>query len=334
MILKIISRFFQAVMVMVFVSLLSFILFRFVGDPVETMVGVEATQEDRAVLRECLGLNDPFYIQFGRFISNAVRGEFGISYSSQRPVKELLTERLPATLELVFVSVIFALGIGVPLGVFTGLKQKSALSKVILTLTLGGVSIPVFVIGILLIYLFSVVLNILPSFGRGDTVQIGNWSTGLLTANGWRSILLPSVTLCIYQLTLIVRIIRAEMLEVLRTDYIKFGRARGLTNCSINYRHAFKNTMVPVITVIGLQIGSITAFSVTTETVFQWPGMGLLFIQAVQTADIPIMAAYFLFVALLFVAINFIVDLLYTVVDPRFRTQQTVKLNHANEGMA
>ncbi|WP_319478423.1 ABC transporter permease [Marispirochaeta aestuarii] len=316
----------QSILVMLFVSLISFVLFRFVGDPVESMVGIQSTEEDREFLRDKLGLNDPFYVQFGHFVGNMVSGDFGISYSSQRPVKDLLIERLPATLELVFVSVILSLGIGIPLGVFTALRQKSALSKAILTLTLVGVSIPVFVIGILLIYLFSVILNILPSFGRGDLVHIGNWATGLLTVSGWRSIILPAVTLCIFQLTLIVRIIRSEMLEVLRTDFIKFGRARGLTDRSINYRHALRNTMVPVLTVIGLQIGTIIAFSIITETVFQWPGMGLLFIHAVQTSDIPIMAAYLVFVALLFVIINSIVDLLYLAVDPRLRTHRTVKL--------
>jgi len=327
MIFYVLKRIFQAAAVMLFVAFISFILFNYVGDPVNNMVGQEATIEDREALRERLGLNDPVVVQFSRFVAHALEGDFGISYRLQRPVKDLIAERLPATLELVFASAVLALALGIPLGIYTGLHRDTWLSRLILSGSLAGVSLPTFVIGILLIYVFSVSLNMLPSYGRGETVRIiGSWTTGFLTASGWQAIILPSITLCLYQLTLILRIVRAEMLEVLLTDYIKFARARGLTDRAINFGHALKNTLVPVITVTGLQLGSLIAFSIITETVFQWPGMGFLFIQAVHFADVPIMAAYMVLVALFFVIINLIVDLLYFVVDPRLRIERTVTI--------
>jgi peptide/nickel transport system permease protein len=320
----VIKRLLQSVAVMLFVAFVCFVLSNYVGDPVNNMVGQEATIADRAALRQELGLNDPIVFQFGRFVSRAVQGDFGISYRMQRPVKVLLQERLPATLELVLVSALLALFIGIPCGVYTGLHRDNWLSRVILSTSLVGVSLPTFVTGILLIYLFAVTFSLLPSFGRGTVVKAGFWTTGFLTASGWKAIILPSITLCLYQLTLILRIVRSEMLEVLRTDYIKFARARGLTNRAIHFGHALKNTLIPVITVTGLQVGSLIAFSIITETVFQWPGMGFLFIQAVLFADIPIMAAYMTLVALFFVIINLIVDLLYFVVDPRLRIERRV----------
>lgn len=320
----IIQRVFQAIAVMIVVALVSFLLFNFVGDPVDNMVGQEATYAERVAIRDSLGLNDPFLVQFVRFLGNAVQGEFGISYRLQRPVAALISERMPATLELVGASAFLAILLGVPLGVYTGIKRDAISSKLILTFSLIGVSLPTFVIGILLIYLFSVILGILPSFGRGEAVQIGWWSTGFLTVSGWKAIIMPSVTLALFQMTLILRLVRSEMLEVMRTDYIKFARARGLPNRMINFGHAFKNTLVPVITIIGLNVGSLIAFSIITETVFQWPGMGFLFIQAVGFADVPVMAAYLVLVAVVFVSINLIVDILYFTVDPRLRTGRTV----------
>ncbi len=310
--------------VMVVVSLVSFMLFNFVGDPVNNMVGQETSTQERIAIRNELGLNDPFIIQFGRFMGNAVRGKFGISYRLKRPVADLIAERMPATLELVIASAILSVCLGIPMGVYTGINPNSWLSRSILIGSLIGVTLPTFVIGILLIYLFGVSLDLLPSFGRGETVQLGWWSTGLLTASGWKAILMPSVTLALFQMTLILRLVRSEMLEVMRTDYIKFARARGLPNRMINYGHAFKNTLVPVITIVGLNLGSLIAFSIITETVFQWPGMGFLFIQAVGFADIPIMAAYLVLVAVIFVSINLAVDMLYFVVDPRLRVSATV----------
>jgi peptide/nickel transport system permease protein len=305
---------------MLVVAFASFALFTYVGDPINNMVGQETSFEDRAALRERLGLNDPSPVQFARFVGGAVKGQFGISYRLQRPVDELIAERLPATIELVIASAIFAIVFGIPLGILTAIKRENLISRLVLTLSLIGVSLPTFIIGILLIYIFSVILGWFPSFGRGDSlVTIHNWQTNYLSLGGLNALVLPATTLGLFQLTLILRLVRSEMLEVLRTDYIKFARARGLTNCSIYFGHALKNTLIPVITIIGLNIGSLIAFSIITETVFQWPGMGLLFIQAVQFADIPVMSAYLVLVALVFVIINLVTDLLYYAIDPRLK---------------
>lgn len=320
----IIRRLIQSIGVMLTVAFISFSLFQFVGDPVNNMLGQEATVEDRENLRERLGLNDAIPVQFFRFVGNAIQGDFGVSYRMARPVNEVIMERLPATLELAVVSGSAALLLGILLGVYTALKREGWLSNAIMTLSLIGVSLPTFVIGILLIYLFAVELQWLPSFGRGETVVITqNWSTGLLTESGLKSLILPSITLGLFQLTLIMRLVRAELLEVLRTDYIKFARARGLSQRAIHFHHALKNTLLPVITITGLQLGSIIAFAIITETVFQWPGVGLLFITAIQFVDIPIMSAYLVLIALIFVVINLVVDLLYFVVDPRLRIERS-----------
>ncbi|TWG55211.1 MULTISPECIES: ABC transporter permease [unclassified Aminobacter] len=315
----ILRRLAQSIVVMAVVALIAFMLFRYVGDPVASLLGQDSRLQDFEELRERLGLNDPFYVQFGRFIANAVQGEFGISYRLQQPVSELILSRLPATIELAFASAIIALVFGLSLGVFTALKPRSFAAGLIMTLSLVGVSLPTFLIGIGLIYVFAVELQWLPSFGRGDVVRIGSWDTGLLTSTGIRSLILPAITLSLFQLTLIMRLVRAEMLEVLRQDYIRFARARGLSNRAINFGHALKNTMVPVITITGLQLGSVIAFSIVTETVFQWPGVGSLFINSVQVVDVPVMAAYLMFIAFVFVVINLIVDILYFAVDPRLR---------------
>jgi peptide/nickel transport system permease protein len=283
------------------------------------MVGQDTSMADRERLREVLGLNDSFVVQFARFAGHAARGEFGLSYQQARPVGQIILEKLPATLELSFAAAILALVCGVPMGIYTGLNRHSWGSQVLLAVSLIGVSLPTFLIGILFILIFAVLLGWLPSFGRGTVVHIGWWTTGLLTIEGWRALILPAVTLALFQVTLIMRLVRAEMIEVLRTDYIKFARARGLSNRAVNFGHALKNTLVPVITITGLQLGSIIAFAIITETVFQWPGMGLMFIQAVSFADIPVMAAYLVLVGLVFVVINLVVDLLYYVVDPRLR---------------
>ncbi len=319
MLSHILRRIAQSILVMAAVSLISFSLFNFVGDPVNNMVGQEATREDRVRIRQELGLDDPIFTQYTRFLGNAIQGDFGLSYRIKRPVSLLIKERLPATLELVFVSAVIALVVGIGAGVYTGIKRNGWLSKSILSTSLVGVSLPTFIIGIGLIYLFAVTLRWLPSSGRAGVVEIGWWKTSFLTVDGWRSIILPAITLSLFQLTMILRLVRAEMLEVMQADYIKFARARGLSERSINFVHALKNTLVPVITIIGLNIGGLIAFSVITETVFQWPGTGLMFIQAVDFADVPIMAAYLCFVALVFVLVNLVVDLLYVVIDPRIR---------------
>ena len=315
----ILRRLLQAVIVMVTVAFLAFLLFQFVGDPVLILLGQDATPEQVAALRAALGLDRSFVVQFGHFLWNAAQGEFGISLRQGAQVSRLIAERFPATLELALAAAMLALLVGIPMGVYAALKRGTFTSQVFMALSLLGVSLPTFLIGILLILVFSVTLGWFPSFGRGEVVQLGWWSTGLLTAKGWHHLALPAVTLAIFQLTLIMRLVRAEMLEVLRTDYIKFARARGLTDRAIYFGHALKNTLVPVMTITGLQLGGLIAFAIITETVFQWPGMGLLFIQAVTFADIPVMAAYLCLIALIFVVINLVVDLLYFLVDPRLR---------------
>ncbi len=319
MLAYIIRRVFQSVIVLLVVGLVAFSMFRFVGDPIDNMLGQERTQADIERLRTDLGLDKPFPVQYFKFLQGAVEGNFGVSYRQGRPVSTIIAERAPATLELALVSGFFAITLGIALGVFTAIRRNGIAANTIMTLSLIGVSLPTFLIGILLIYVFSVELDLLPSFGRGETVQIGGWSTGFLTASGLKALILPSITLGLYQMTLIMRLVRSEMLEVLRADYVRFARARGLAERAINFRHALKNTLVPVITVTGLQLGSIIAFAIITETVFQWPGVGLLFINAIQFVDIPVMAAYLMLISVMFVGINLIVDLLYFAIDPRLR---------------
>ena len=315
----VLQRLIQAVIVMVVVAFIAFMLFQYVGDPVVFLLGQDAKPDQIQQLRADLGLDQPFFVQYWHFLVNAVQGEFGLSLRQGAKVSRLIAERFPATMELALVAAGLALSLGIPMGVYSALKRNSFLSHVFMTISLIGVSLPTFLIGILLILLFAVVLGWFPSFGRGDTVKFGWWTSGLLTKDGWHHIVLPAVTLAIFQLTLIMRLVRSEMLEVLRTDYIKFARARGLSNRAIHFGHALKNTLVPVMTITGLQLGGLIAFAIITETVFQWPGMGLLFIQAVTFADIPVMAAYLCLIALIFVVINLVVDLLYFVVDPRLR---------------
>jgi peptide/nickel transport system permease protein len=315
----ILRRALQALAVLFAVGVISFGMFRFAGDPVNQIVSIDTPAAEREQVRRALGLDDAVPIQFGRYLIRGIQGDFGISYQFRQPVAHLLAERMPATLELAICATIFALVFGILMGVYSALHRDSAMAKFFQAISLVGVSLPTFLIGILLIYLFAVILGWLPSYGRGDTVRLGWWSTGLFTTSGLKALIMPSVTLGLFQMTLIMRLVRAEMLEVLRTDYIKFARARGLKTRVIHFGHALKNTLVPVITIVGLQFGSVIAFAIITETVFQWPGMGLLFVQAVQNVDIPIMAAYLMLVALIFVTINLAVDILYTVVDPRLR---------------
>lgn len=319
----VLRRLFQAVIVMVAVAFIAFMLFQYVGDPVVFLLGQDAKPDQIRQLRTDLGLDQPFFVQFWHFLVNAAQGEFGLSLRQGAKVSRLIGERFPATLELALIAALMALVIGIPMGVYSALRRGSVMSQVFMTLSLLGVSLPTFLIGILLILLFAVTLGWFPSFGRGQVTSLGWWNTGLLTTDGWHHIALPAVTLAVFQLTLIMRLVRAEMLEVLRTDYIKFARARGLPNRTIHFGHALKNTLVPVMTITGLQLGGLIAFAIITETVFQWPGMGLLFIQAVTYADIPVMAAYLCLIALIFVAINLVVDLLYFAVDPRLRVSRS-----------
>jgi len=317
-----IRRLGQSVLVLLVVGLVAFGMFRFVGDPIDNMLGQERTQEDIDRLRGQLGLDQPFAVQYYKFLEGAAQGNFGVSYRQGRPVSEILVERAPATLELAAVSGVLAIVFGIALGVFTAIRRNGIMANLIMSTSLIGVSLPTFLIGILLIYIFAVELGWLPSFGRGETVKIGSWTTGFLTSSGLKALVLPAITLGLYQMTLIMRLVRSEMLEVLRQDYIRFARARGLKDRAVNFRHALKNTMMPVVTVIGLQLGSIIAFAIITETVFQWPGVGLLFINAIQFVDIPVMAAYLMLISVMFVGINLIVDLLYFFIDPRLRVER------------
>ncbi len=307
---------------MLTVAFIAFMLFQYVGDPVTNILGQDATPQQREQLRTDLGLDQPFPLQFARFVGNAAKGEFGLSLRQGRKVSSLIAERLPATLELSILAALIALVVGIPMGVYSALRRGTFMSQAMMTISLVGVSLPTFLIGILLILFFAVQLQWLPSFGRGETVELGAWTTGFATVDGWKHVILPAITLAIFQLALIMRLVRSEMLEVLRADYIKFARARGLPDRSVYFGHALKNTLVPVITITGLQLGSLIAFAIITETVFQWPGMGLLFIQAVTFADIPVMAAYLCLIALIFVVINLVVDLLYFAVDPRLRVEK------------
>ena len=318
----ILRRLIQAVIVMVVVAFIAFLLFQYVGDPVVFLLGQDAKPDQIAQLRTDLGLDQPFFVQFWHFLINASQGEFGLSLRQGAKVSRLIGERFPATFELALIAALMAVLVGIPMGVYSALRRGTITSQFFMTVSLLGVSLPTFLIGILLILVFSVQLGLLPSFGRGDTVDLGGWSTGLLTLDGWQHLVLPAITLSVFQLALILRLVRSEMLEVLRTDYVKFARARGLQDRSVYFGHALKNTLVPVITITGLQLGSLIAFAIITETVFQWPGMGFLFIQAVQFADVPVMAAYLCLIALIFVVVNLVVDLLYFAVDPRLRLEQ------------
>jgi peptide/nickel transport system permease protein len=313
------TRLLNGALVLLGVSFVSFLLFNYIGDPVNNLLGERATVEQREAMRASLGLDQPMVVRFAKYVGLAMRGEFGVSYRNLEPVSQVLLSRLPATMELALCAAVLALGIGVPMGVYAGIKRRSWGAQVLQVVSLVGISIPSFLTGIILILIFSVELNWLPAFGRGDTVKLGGWTTGFLTTSGLKSLVMPSVTLALFQLTLFMRLVRSEMLEVLRTDYIKFARARGIAERSIYFHHALRNTLIPVITVAGLQLGALIAFSIITETVFQWPGLGLLIIQAITFSDIPVIAAYLMLIALLFVIINIVVDLLYFRVDPRVR---------------
>jgi peptide/nickel transport system permease protein len=319
MIVFLAKRLANAAGVMLVVALLAFLSFRFVGDPVEMMLNEQATQAQRDQLRERLGLNQNVVLQFASFVLNAARGDFGVSYRNQQDVFLLIAERFPATFELVLVATVLSLAVGLPLGVYTAIRRDSLVAKLLQFVSVLGVSLPSFALGILFILVFSVTLQWLPAFGRGEVVQLGGWSTGFLTRSGLIALILPSITLSIFQITLVMRLVRAEMLETMRTDFIRFARARGLKDSSIHFRYALRNCLMPVITVTGLQIGNLIAFALVTETVFQWPGMGLLFVQAVTFVDIPVMAAYLMVVSFIFVALNTVVDLAYAWVDPRLR---------------
>jgi len=322
MIVYLAARLWQGAIVLLAVIAIAFVMFTFLGDPVVAILGADSTAEARAAVRRELGLDRPMPLQFLDFLGRVLQGEFGISYRLGRPVEAILVERIPATVELALSGMALAVGLGIPLGIYTALRRRSAGAQALLGVSLIGISVPSFFVGIVLIWVFSVTLDLLPSFGRGETVAIGWWSTGLLTASGLRSLLLPAVTIAVFQVAMMLRLVRAEMLEVLRRDFIRFARARGLSNRLVHFHHALRNALMPVVTITGLQLGSVIAFAVITEQVFQWPGLGLLFLQSVAAADVPMMTAYLVLIAALFVLINLAVDLLYLVIDPRLRARE------------
>ncbi len=313
------SRLLHTVIILLVTAFISFVIIRYVGDPVNNMVGQAATLDQREAMRRALGLDDPAVVQFWRFLGDIFSGNLGVSYRYGEPVAKLLLERAPASLELSLCAMLLAAGLGIPLGVWTAIHRGSALARILLTLSVIGVALPTFLVGIILILIFAVQLGWLPAFGRGEVVDLGGWTTGLLTESGLKALILPSLTLGLFQMTLIMRLVRAEMSEVLRSSFIKFAVARGVPRHSIYYRHALGNAFLPVMTIVALQFGNLFAFSVIVETVFQWPGLGLLIIQAIQFADVPVLSAYLVLVSGIFALINLTVDILSPMVDPRLR---------------
>ena len=319
MLARLLGRLGQSVLVLLVVSMVSFLVFRYIGDPTVSLLGEDASVAEREALLQELGFDQSVPVQYAGYLKQVLSGQFGISYRFRQPVTEVIASRVPATVELSLAAALFAVVSGIGLGVYTAMRRQSLVSRTIMGVSLVGVSLPTFLIGIGLIYLFSVELKWLPAFGRGTLVDVGGWQTGLLTVSGLSALVLPAITLSFFKLTLIMRLVRTEMLDVLRSDYIRFARARGLRNATLYGRHALRNTLIPVITIIGLQLGSLIAFAIVTETVFQWPGLGLLFITSIQGVDVPVISAYLLMIGLLYVGINLVVDLLYAWADPRLR---------------
>ncbi len=316
-----VRRILQALIVMFVISIISFSIQDNLGDPLREMLGQSVSEEERQALREQMGLNDPFITQYLRFAGNAIQGDLGTSYFFKEPALEVILKKLPATLELVFGASILIILLSIPLGVYAAIRPNSLLTKCIMGLSILGISVPVFLTAIGLIYLFSIELGWMPSYGRGETVLIGGiWESGLFTRDGLIHLVLPCVSLASIMLPLFIRLIRAEMMEVLQSEYVKFAWAKGLQPGRIYFLHALKNTMLPVITVGGVQIGTMVAYTILTETVFQWPGMGFLFLEAVNRVDTPLIVAYLIVVGAIFVVTNTIVDIIYGLVNP------TVKL--------
>ncbi|WP_022942556.1 ABC transporter permease [Psychromonas hadalis] len=311
-----VQRLFQALIVMFVISLVAFAIQDSLGDPLREMVGQSVSEEERQVLRDELGLNDPYMTKYGRFIGNALQGDLGTSYFLKRPAVDIILDKLQATLELVFGAALIIIAVSIPLGVYSAIHPKSVWTKVILAISSIGISVPVFLTAIILMYIFSIELNWLPSYGRGDTVIILGWESGFFTKDGLLHLILPCVSLASIMLPLFIRLVRSEMLEALSSEYVKFAIAKGLPMNKVYYKHALKNTMLPLLTVGGVQIGTMVAYTILTETVFQWPGTGFLFLEAINRVDTPLITAYVIFVGLIFVVTNTIVDLLYGVINP------------------
>ncbi len=317
----IIRRIGQALIVMVVISFIGFAIKHTVGDPVRDLVGVSVSAAEREALRDQLGLNDPFMVQWGRFLTKAAQGDMGPSFIFKKPAMEVITDRFPATMELVLASSLIIILVSIPVGVYAAYRPKSFFTRAAMGASTLGVSVPVFLTAILLIYIFSVNLGWLPSFGRGPLKPfLGfGWDSGLTSLEGLKHLILPSIALSSIMLPLFIRLIRAEMREALETEYVKFARAKGLSELRVVMVHAFKNTLLPVITVGGVQLGTMIAFTVLTESVFNWPGMGTLFIQAIDRADTSLLVAYIIVVGSLFVTVNTIVDIIYGLINPMVR---------------
>lgn len=316
----IVRRVLQAIVVMLIISFIGFALKQNVGDPVRELTGISVSAAERDAIREKLGLNDPFLVQYGRFLKGAVlEGNIGQSFFYKKPAMEVIVSKAPATLELVLICSVLIVVLSIPMGIYSAIYPKRLLSRLIMGFSTIGVSVPIFLIAILLIYVFSIKLGWLPSYGRGQTVNILGWESGLLTVDGLKHILLPATALTALMLPLFVRLIRSEMMEVLETEYVKFAWAKGLPRVRIWFVHAFKNTLLPVITVGGVQIGTMIAFTILTETVFQWGGLGFLFLEAVERADTSLLVAYLIFVGVIFVVVNTVVDIIYGLVNPMVR---------------
>ena len=311
------KRTLQAILVMFIISIFCFSIQDSLGDPTRELAAMSMSVAERENLRDSLGLNDPLFVQYGRFVGRAIQGDLGTSYFFKEPTMTVILKKLPATLELAFAASIIIIVLSIPLGVFTAIRPRHWFSRLIMAISVIGISIPVFLTALAMIFIFSVTLGWMPSFGRGEIVPIwGYWSSNFFSLDGMAHLVMPAIALSSIMLPLFIRLVRAEMLEVLSSEYIKFARAKGLGSISVYFKHALKNTMLPVITVGGVQIGIMVAYTILTESVFQWPGMGFMFLEAVNRSDIPLITAYIMFVGFVFVVVNTLVDLLYGMINP------------------
>lgn len=315
----IIRRILQSLIVIFVMSLIVFFGVNVVGDPVDILLSDDMTQEDIERFIQRLGLDRPIWEQYWYFLSNALQGDLGNSFVFAEPALKLILQRMPATMELAIASLILAVIIGIPLGVYAGLKPESTTSKVIMAGSILGFSLPTFWVGIMFIMVFAVMLGWLPSTGRGDTVEWLGMQVSFLTWDGLQHLLLPAINLALFKVALVIRLARAGTREIIMQDYIKFAKAKGLKWSRIVRLHLFKNILIPIVTVLGIELGNQIAFAVVTETVFAWPGMGKLLIDSIQLLDRPVVVAYLIIIVLTFIILNLIVDILYSILDPRVR---------------
>ncbi|WP_159998232.1 ABC transporter permease [Roseomonas sp. 18066] len=314
-------RLFQSLLVMLAMSVIVFVGVYAIGDPVEILISPDADQIERERAIKALGLDLPLWMQYLSFLGNALRGDLGRSFVFNEPALQLILQRMPATLELAFGAMFIALLIGLPLGLYAGLKPNSMGAKVVMTGSILGFSLPTFWVGLMLIMVFAVQLGWLPSTGRGTTVDVFGLRWSFLTWDGLRHLAMPALNLALFKISLVIRLTRAGVRETMLMDYVKFARAKGLSPARVTYVHVFKNILIPVVTVVGLELGSTIAFSVVTESVFAWPGMGKLIIDSINVLDRPVIVAYLMIIVLMFITINLLVDLAYSALDPRVRLE-------------